>query len=126
MKDMQQRGIGRLAMTRRTILVLITLFSSLVFANVASPVGAEATCDLNAQKQCARALDAAALADVPGEASLVQAAGPLTIYRVSDAYLFVPRPGGMWAVIYVQPDGWMVTEDYVSGPPPSNGIAITP
>ncbi len=113
-------------MARRTILVLFALFSPLVLAAIASPVGAEAPCDLNAQKQCARASDATALADAQGEASPVQAAGPLTIYRVADAYLFVPQPGDMWAVIYIQPDGWMVTEDYVSGPPPANGIAITP
>jgi hypothetical protein len=48
------------------------------------------------------------------------------IYRVSDSYYFVPVAGGMWVVIHVQADGLPMIEDYVSGPPPAIGIAVTP
>lgn len=113
-------------MTRRTILVLSGLFSSLVVAGIASPVSADAPCGRNAQGQCAQMTDDAALIPAQVDASPAQATEQMTIYRVSSTYLYVPRPDGMWAVVHAQPDGRMITEDYVSGPPPVNGIAINP
>ncbi len=43
---------------------------------------------------------------------------PRATDRVADSYYYLPAPGGMWAVLHVQPDGAPVFEDYVSGPPP--------
>ncbi|MHB8646160.1 MAG: hypothetical protein ACYDAR_10275 [Thermomicrobiales bacterium] len=106
-------------MTRRTILILVTLFSSLVVASSASPVSADTPCGLSAPQQCAQVANDAALAPV-------QTVEQRAIYRVLDSYYFVPVQGDMWEVIHVQADGLPVIEDYVSGPPPANGIAITP
>jgi hypothetical protein len=55
----------------------------------------------------------------------VLASDQRAIYRVSDGYYYVPAPGGLWAVIHYPTDGLPVIEDYVSGPPPANGTAIT-
>jgi hypothetical protein len=49
-----------------------------------------------------------------------------TIYRVADSYYFVPVAGCMWEMVPVGTDGMAVTEDYVTGPSPADGIAITP
>lgn len=48
------------------------------------------------------------------------------IYRVSDSSYYVPAAGGMWVVVSVQAGGLAMIEDYVSGPPPASGIAVTP
>ena len=106
-------------MTRRMILVLFTLFSSLVVAGIASPVSADTRCGLSAPQQCALVADDAVLVPAP-------TAEQRRIYRVADSYYYVPASGEMWKVIHVQADGTMVIEDYVSGPPPANGIAVTP
>jgi hypothetical protein len=106
-------------MTRRLLVALVILFSTLVVASIAITVSADDPCDVNAQPQCAQVANDAALAPA---SSVEQRA----IYRVSDSNYFVPRPGGMWAVIHYQPDGLPVIEDYVSGPQPANGVALTP
>ncbi len=49
-----------------------------------------------------------------------------TISRVSDSTYFVPVAGGMWKVVRAGTDSMPVIEDYVSGPPPDDGIAVTP
>jgi hypothetical protein len=110
---------GSPAMTRRLLVALVTLFSTLIVASIASTVSADDPCDVNAQPQCAQVANDAALAPA---SSVEQRA----IYRVSGSDYYVPRPGGMWAVIHYPTDGLPVIEDYVSGPPPANSVPFMP
>ncbi len=105
-------------MTRRTIVILFTLFSSLVVTGIASPISADTPGGMSAPQQCAQVADDDVLAPAP-------AVEQRPIYHVADSYYYFPAANGMWAVFNIQAGGPPVIEDYVSGPPPADGVAIT-
>jgi hypothetical protein len=115
-------------MTRRSIAaVLSSILVALTVALQSPAVRAYEPCDNQAENRCAAivpAVEDATQFHAQVVASPAQTTEPRATYRVGDSVYYIPVSGGMWAVLDYQSGGIFVIEDFVSGPPPANGVAL--